>query len=159
MKEFILLRHAKSNRKYDVADIDRPLATTGMSRISEVANQYKELFKNVDCFFSSPANRALHTATIMMNKIQLPFYKLNVDSALYTFNSDDIIDYIFALDDELDKVVLVGHNPAFTFTLNHFSNAGIRHMRTAGLAKVRFDVNSWKDVDKGVFELCQPNNI
>ena len=159
MKEFILLRHAKSNRNYDVADIDRPLSTTGMSRISKVANQYKELFENIDCVFSSPANRALHTATIMMNELQLPFYKLNIDSALYTFDSDDIIDYVFALADELDKVVLVGHNPAFTFTLNHFSNAGISHLRTAGLAKVSFDVNSWTDVNKGAFELGQPNNI
>ena len=159
MKEFILLRHAKSNRNYDVADIDRPLATNGILRISKVANQYKELFENVDCVFSSPANRALHTATIMMNELQLPFYKLNIDSALYTFDSDDIIDYVFALDDELDKVVLVGHNPAFTFTLNHFSNAGISHIRTAGLAKVSFDVNSWTDVNKGIFELGQPNNI
>ena len=159
MKEFILLRHAKSNRNYDVADIDRPLATNGILRISKVANQYKELFENVDCVFSSPANRALHTATIMMNELQLPFYKLNIDSALYTFDSDDIIDYVFALDDELDKVVLVGHNPAFTFTLNHFSNAGISHIRTAGLAKVSFDVNSWTDVNKGSFELGQPNNI
>jgi phosphohistidine phosphatase len=159
MKEFILLRHAKSNRNYDVADIDRPLATNGILRISKVANQYKELFENVDCVFSSPANRALHTATIMMNELQLPFYKLNIDSALYTFDSDDIIDYVFALDDELDKVVLVGHNPAFTFTLNHFSNAGISHIRTAGLAKVSFDVNSWIDVNKGSFELGQPNNI
>ncbi len=159
MKEFILLRHAKSNRNYDVADIDRPLATNGILRISKVANQYKELFENVDCVFSSPANRALHTATIMMNELQMPFYKLNIDSALYTFDSDDIIDYVFALDDELDKVVLVGHNPAFTFTLNHFSNAGIIHIRTAGLAKVSFDVNSWTDVNKGSFELGQPNNI
>ena len=159
MKELILLRHAKSNRNYDVADINRPLATTGTSRMSKVANRYKELFKNVDCVFSSPANRALHTATIMMNELKLPFYKLNVDSALYTFDSDDIIDYVFALDDALDKVVLVGHNPAFTFTLNHFSNAGINHMRTAGLAKVSFDVNSWTDVNKGVFELGQPNDI
>ena len=159
MKEFILLRHAKSNRNYDVADIDRPLATNGILRISKVANQYKELFENVDCVFSSPANRALHTATIMMNELQLPFYKLNIDSALYTFDSDDIIDYVFALDDELDKVVLVGHNPAFTFTLNHFSNAGISHIRTAGLAKVSFDVNSWTDVNEGSFELGQPNNI
>tara|TARA_B110000483_G_scaffold205182_1_gene248645 strand:+ start:94 stop:573 length:480 start_codon:yes stop_codon:yes gene_type:complete len=159
MKEFILLRHAKSNRNYDVSDIDRPLATTGMLRIYKVANQYKELFENVDCVFSSPANRALHTATIMMNELQMPFYKLNIDNALYTFDSDDIIDYIFAIDDELDKVVLVGHNPAFTFTLNHFSNAGISHIRTAGLAKVSFNVNSWTDVNKGSFELGQPNNI
>ena len=159
MKEFILLRHAKSNRNYNVADIDRPLATTGMLRISKVANQYKELFENVDCVFSSPANRALHTATIMMNELRLPFYKLKVDSALYTFDSDDIIDYVFALDDALDKVVLVGHNPAFTITLNHFSNAGISHMRTAGLAKVSFDVNLWTDLTNGAFELGQPNDI
>ena len=32
-------------------------------------------------------------------------------------------------------------------------------MRTAGLAKVSFDVNSWTDVNKGAFELGQPNDI
>ena len=66
MKELVILRHAKSNRKYLVDDIDRPLSPAGIERIKKISKKMLIFFKNTDMILSSPANRALHTAQLMM---------------------------------------------------------------------------------------------
>ncbi len=69
MKELVILRHAKSNNKYLVDDIDRPLSTTGIERIKKISKKMLIFFKNSDIILSSPANRALHTAQLMMREL------------------------------------------------------------------------------------------
>ena len=155
MKELIILRHAKSNRSYSVEDIYRPLSFEGIERIKKVSNKKHDFFEKADVIISSPANRALHTAMIMMQELNLPQEKLTIDKNLYTFSVISVIDYIYALNDQWDKVVIVGHNPAFTGVINHFSDLAIDHLRTAGLAKISFNKNQWTDINKGEILLGQ----
>jgi len=155
MKELVILRHAKSNRTYRVDDIHRPLLEQGIARIEEVAHQKSSFFQDADIILSSPANRALHTAIIMMHELRIPFENLRVDRYLYTFSGASVVDYIYGLDDRWSKVVLVGHNPAFTEVINHFSSPGINHLRTAGLAKITFEEELWHELSRGELELGQ----
>jgi phosphohistidine phosphatase len=60
-----------------------------------------------------------------------------------------------ALHTAIIKVVLVGHNPAFTEVINHFSSPGINHLRTAGLAKITFEEELWHELSRGELELGQ----
>ena len=149
MKELIILRHAKSNRHYRVEDINRPLSEEGIERIKKVSNNKDIFFLDVDVIISSPANRALHTAMIMMNELDLPLEKLIIDRNLYTFLGSNVIDFVYALRNHWNKVVIVGHNPAFIELINHFSDKGIDHLRTSGLAKISFNKDQWSDINKG----------
>ena len=159
MKELVILRHAKSNNEYLVDDIDRPLSPTGIERIKKISKKMLILFKNSDVILSSPANRALHTAQLMMRELNYNYDKLIVDRKLYTFYSSDLIDYVHRLDNKWSKVILVGHNPAFTELVNHFSRKKIKHLRTAGLAKITFESNNWKSLFQGQLVLGQKSNI
>ena len=158
MKELVVLRHAKSNRAYFVEDIHRPLSMEGIERIKKVSHKKSDFFKKADVIISSPANRALHTAIIMINELNIDFEQLVVDQDLYTFSSTKVIDYVYALNEQWNKVVLVGHNPAFMETINHFSDAGINHLRTAGLAKITFDGDQWSAIYEGEILMGQKNN-
>jgi phosphohistidine phosphatase len=158
MKQLIILRHAKSNRGYDVDDVNRPLSQEGIERIIKVSHKNIDFFTSADVIISSPANRALHTATIMINQLNLPFQKLIIDRQLYTFSGFSVIDYVYNLDNRWTKVVLVGHNPAFTELINHFSDIGINHLRTAGCAQITFDGDQWVDLFKGELILGQKKN-
>ena len=158
MKQLVILRHAKSNRDYGVEDVDRPLSVNGINLILRVSRKKHVFFENTDVVISSPANRALHTATIVIRELNFPLNKLMVDKNLYSFSGSRVIDYIYELNDQWTKVVLVGHNPAFTEAVNHFSDRGISHLKTAGLAKIDFDSNQWIDINKGVLSLYQKNN-
>jgi phosphohistidine phosphatase len=158
MKELIILRHAKSNRTSSVDDINRPLSPEGIERIKKVSHQKEDFFTKADIIISSPAIRALHTAMITIHELNLPLEQLKIDKQLYTFSGFSVIDYIYTLDDRWNKVILVGHNPAFTEVINHFSDSGINHLRTAGCVQITFDGDQWSNLYKGEVLLGQKNN-
>ena len=88
MKELVILRHAKSNSEYLVDDIDRPLSPAGIERIKKISKKMLIFFKNTDVILSSPANRALHTAQLMMRQLNYNYDKLIV-CLLYTSDAAD----------------------------------------------------------------------
>ena len=158
MKELVILRHAKSNNEYLIDDIDRPLSLEGIKRIVKISKKVQIFFKNTDVILSSPANRALHTAQLMMRELNYNYDKLIIDRKLYTFYGNDLINYVHGLDNKWSKVILVGHNPAFTELVNHFSRKKIMHLRTAGLAKITFESNDWESLNQGEMILGQKTN-
>jgi len=148
MKELILLRHAKSSWDYNVEDRNRPLSQKGIDRIIKTSKKDKKIFNDTDYIFSSPANRAIHTALIMAHETKIGFNRLNLDERLYTFNFEKIIDYVYELDDTLSKVVLVGHNPAFTLAANTLGNLSLNNISTACWVRINFIESSWAEVNK-----------
>jgi phosphohistidine phosphatase len=149
LKTLFLLRHAKSSWQYQVADHQRPLQQKGIERILKVAQKNATLWQQLDALYSSPANRALHTATIAAWESQLDFQKLQITPALYTFSSAPVIEFIRHLDNRLNQVMLVGHNPAFTEVANRLSNTPCPDLKTAAWAKIEFDNPTWNKVAQG----------
>ena len=159
MKELVILRHAKSNRTYMVNDINRPLSQSGIERIQRKSNKKGDFFINAEVIISSPAIRALHTAIIVIRELEISMEKLIIDEQLYTFSGFSIIDYVYALDERWSKVVLVGHNPAFTEVINHFSDVSINQLRTSGFAKISFKEDQWSNLFKGEVVLGQKKKV
>ena len=155
MKELVILRHAKSNRTYMVNDINRPLSQSGIERIQIKSYQKRDFFIDAEVIISSPAIRALHTAVIVIRELGISMEKLIIDEQLYTFSGSTIIDYVYALDERWSKVVLVGHNPAFTEVINHFSDVSINQLKTSGFAKISFNEDQWSNLFKGEVVLGQ----
>ncbi|MCQ0112639.1 SixA phosphatase family protein [Zhouia amylolytica] len=153
MKKLVLMRHGKSSWEYDVEDIERPLKKRGMKDTQRVANQYVKLEGLPQHIFSSPANRALSTCKLFMETADVPKKKLTVVDKLYDFGGNSVISYIKSLDKSLDHIMIFGHNHAFTSIANIFGNRFIDNLPTAGLVVLKFDVDSWKDIDKGTTEL------
>ena len=90
MKELILLRHAKSSWESPLSDIDRPLMPKGIDRISAMTRSSISLFESVDEVYSSPANRALHTAVLVLRNAKLPLDILKVDQTTAEARSFDL---------------------------------------------------------------------
>ena len=101
MKELLLLRHAKSSWELNVEDRHRPLTEKGMLSIKRMAQHNPEIFSDLDAIYSSPANRANHTASIVIHSLQLPFEKLALTERLYTFEASQLIHYVKNLSNEL----------------------------------------------------------
>ena len=155
MKELVILRHAKSNRTYMVNDINRPLSQSGIERIQIKSYQKRDFFIDAEVIISSPAIRALHTAVIVIRELGISMEKLIIDEQLYTFSGFSIIDSVYALAERWSKVVLVGHNPAFTEVINHFSDVSINQLKTSGFAKISFNEDQWSNLFKGEVVLGQ----
>ena len=159
MKKLILLRHAKSSWENNLQDRERPLSEKGVSTLNKVINGSREIFNSSDIVFVSPANRALHTASIMINLTKISYKKLNVVEALYTFNHIDIIKFIKKVDNIYNQVIIVGHNPAFTDAASYLSNTELDYLPTSAWAKLEFQQSKWTNIADGALTLGIPKII
>ena len=159
MKKLILFRHAKSSWSHDVSDRDRPLTEKGIRKTEKISITSKNIFFNTEVFYSSPANRALHTASIIINQLNLSFRNLHVEEDLYTFESSKLIKFIRDIPNSFSNVICVGHNPAFTNATNLLSDTKIEHLPTSSWVEITFSESSWTNISKGVLKLGIPKII
>ena len=99
----------------------------------------------LDLLVSSPALRALTTAKLIADEMGYKRKDLVVDDRLYASSPDDLLAVIRALDNKLDRVMLVGHNPEFT-DLAHRLSSEIVDMPTSAVVEVHFDTNAWTGI-------------
>lgn len=150
MKNLILVRHGKSSWEYSVGDKDRPLMQRGIFDAIAVADTFHELGVEIDAVYSSPANRAFHTAMIFCRQMYFPLDKFRTTEQLYDFSGDEVLQFVKDLDNKLKTVVIFGHNHAFTYIANSFGNSYIENVSTSGLVHLAFDVDDWISIEKGV---------
>jgi phosphohistidine phosphatase len=81
----------------------------------------------------------------------LPDKSINwqVEDALYTFSGRALLDWVHNLEETLDEVVMIGHNPATTDFCNGMANADIHNVPTCGYAQIHFPQSSWLDLTVG----------
>ena len=104
---------------------------------------------HLDAAYSSPANRALHTAMIFLRTLNFPLDNFELSNELYDFSGEAVGSFIKQLNNNYDTVVIFGHNEAFTHIANSLGNLYIDNVPTSGLVQIDFDTNDWSAVVKG----------
>lgn len=153
MRELVLIRHAKSSWEHDVNDAERPLKKRGYRDATLVSKAFQDALFFPEIIFSSPAKRALLTCEIFMKNLNFDDKILHIRDELYDFGGQNVIKFITNLDDGYEKVIIFGHNHAFTSICNIFGDQFIDNLPTSGLVVLNFDVTSWKNIKKGITKL------
>ncbi len=139
-----LVRHAKSSWKHaELSDFERPLNSRGLKNAPEMGKRLAKCKYTVDSIISSPAVRAITTAELIAGELNYNIQKIEQNMQIYEASVDMLIDLVTALDDNLFRVMLVGHNPGFTVLCNYLSDADIDNMPTCSIAQIEFDVDQW----------------
>lgn len=149
MKNLLFMRHGKSSWELDVNDQDRPLAQRGIDDANLVGKRLLNEGLNLDFAFSSPANRALHTAMICLRNINHPLHNFQVAPQLYDFSGNQVLNFVKELNDQFETIMIFGHNHAFTYLANDLGNTYIENVPTSGFVRIQFNVSAWKDIQKG----------
>jgi phosphohistidine phosphatase len=147
IKTLVIVRHAKSTWDYDsVDDMDRPLKESGIRNAYLVAETLKK--KNVvfDAIYSSPANRAIHTAVIFSRVLKISPKKIAIHDELYSESDSSIVQFIKSIPEEFSKVLIFGHNPTFTDLANRFLKQRISNLPTAGAVYLEMNCDSWNHI-------------
>lgn len=153
MRELVLIRHAKSSWEYDVNDAERPLKKRGFRDATLVSKAFQNTSFSPEIIFSSPAKRALSTCEIFIKNLNFEKNILHIKDELYDFGGQNVIKFITSLDDSYKKVMIFGHNHAFTSICNIFGDQFIDNLPTSGLVVINFDVTSWQNIKKGITKL------
>ena len=149
MKTLYLLRHAKSSWNFDeLTDQERPLNERGRDDAPRVGKALAERGIEMDLVVASPAVRALTTAVLVARELDYPHDKIVIEPDIYQAEVEDLITIIHALPDVANSVLLTGHNPTITDTVNVLSPTPIDEMPTATVVCLRFQCESWEQVKK-----------
>ncbi len=109
-RTLILLRHAKSDWSGDEPDIARPLARRGRRQAPEAGRWLTTHIDSIDLAVVSPAHRARSTWDLASAELDVP-PSTRLDDRMYAASDDELLAVLREVPDEVDTVVLVGHNP------------------------------------------------
>ena len=147
MKTLYIVRHAKSSWEYaGLADDQRPLLQKGVNKTLKIARYLQKNNISADLMISSHAVRALETARIIAEFIGYPEEKIIISPAVYHGGSDQLYSELFSLSDDIDSVMLFGHNPTFTSFANHFLDDKIEWLPTSAIVCINFETGQWTDI-------------
>ncbi len=149
MKTLYLVRHAKSSWKHDVDDHKRPLKNRGERDGRLVSKKVKAEIDPPQKIISSDATRAFSTAQFFIKALNISDANFETNHELYDFSGQNVMRIIKTLDNNLDSVMIVGHNHAFTSVANMLGNRYIENVPTCGFVMLQFDEKKWSDITTG----------
>lgn len=149
MKRLILVRHGKSSWKEDLPDEKRPLKKRAFKDADLVINAFRHFQSAPPVMWSSPAVRALTTANIFKEELEVSEENFAVKEELYTFDKRELLGIIKTCDDSVNNLMVFGHNPAMTSLANSLGDQDFDNVPTTGLTVIEFEAASWKGVKNG----------
>jgi phosphohistidine phosphatase len=160
MKTLLLLRHAKSSwENTQLADFERTLNSRGLRDAPIVGQKIKERNIEIDLILSSPAERTKQTANLVKEAAAAQA-RIQFEEKIYDASSTQLLQTISRMDDSINTVLLVGHNPGIE-SLQTLLTGEAHRFPTAALAKILFSIRSWSDIatNRGKLEfLLTPKN-
>lgn len=153
MKTLVLVRHAKSSWEFDVSDRERPLKKRGLNDADLVSKSFMKHNFKPDKVYSSPANRAYSTCKIFMNNFGRSENDVEIVEDLYDFGGHSVMNFLRSVPEGLDRIMIFGHNHAFTSLSNLLGDRYIENLPTSGLVMIEFDIKSWSKMTNGKTKL------
>ena len=110
-RELWLLRHAKAKRDNLLNDFDRPLKKRGKQAAIELGKWLQAQHLIPDWVVSSPAKRAMATATRVLEHTDALDITIISDKRMYAEGLDSLKAVLADCPANAQHVLLVGHNP------------------------------------------------
>lgn len=168
MKILYVLRHAKSDwGDSSLVDFDRPLNARGRKAAKAIGRELRERKIKPDLVLASPAVRALQTIERVEDGYGSKF-EVEDEPRIYGGEPETLVDLIKSAPDNVDRLLIVGHNPGLQDLVVKLSGPGelldeaTEKFPTAALAEIRFDTKSWSGIapGQGILEcLVRPRNL
>jgi phosphohistidine phosphatase len=149
-----LVRHAKTEPgRHGQEDWDRALESRGQRDAPEMARRLKQYSPKPERILSSPAVRAITTATIMARELGVSAQKVQQDERLYLASPKDMLAVIRELGERARHLMVVGHNPGITeFADRISSERSVDNLPTCAVYSLQFEIAAWSELqwDSGV---------
>ena len=144
-KTLLLMRHGKSSWKdKKIPDYERPLKKRGKAASAEIGKILRENELIPQAILSSPALRASETAEIVAKESGFPGKVTFIDS-FYMAEPDVYIDYLKGLDDSLERVMIVSHNPGLEAFMQ-LLDGRLEALPTGSMVYLCLNINHWSNL-------------
>ena len=162
MKKLFLLRHAQTEG-YSLSspDSERKLTERGLQDAMQLGQLLHEKNITADKIVSSSAIRAQTTARLIANGLKYPPSQIQIEDDLYQCSEGDLLRFINKIDDSVNNLVLINHNPAVSAFMYLLSRKDYGFLSPCSLVVFSFDVQNWAEITRGsgkVEEMRVPEN-
>jgi phosphohistidine phosphatase len=146
-KQLYLVRHADAEEQgAGQKDFDRELTHQGLLKASRAGQLLADLGASPGALFASTAKRAAYTAELIHERTGQAAALLLEDN-LYNASPRTLLDFIAKLDDKIEVVLLVGHNPGISYVAEYLTGeAVVSDMSPGGIAHLVLDLDHWQQV-------------
>ena len=142
MKTLLLMRHAKAGQ--DAADFDRALLDEGREAAQRIGEFLKADNLTIDFALSSPAVRARETITAVLKTAGCSL-DVRYDERLYEGGPLRLLEVLSEIDEALNTVLLVGHNPVLEEVIQLITNETV-HLSAGTLAHIAVETENWNEI-------------
>lgn len=151
MKNLTVIRHAKSSwDNPELEDHQRPLNKRGYEDSLLMANILKRYNLYLDKVYCSTAQRAKSTIEILAKELNINSGLIEYVDDLYNASRRGILNFLKKLDDDLNNVAIVGHNPGLT-DLAHFLLYDFDvDLPTCSIVNINLDIEKWLELKSGL---------
>ena len=142
MKTLLLMRHAKSSwDNTRLSDYERPLNERGRRDAPRMGELLRREGLTPDLIVASSAKRAATTAELVALELSLDS-DIRYTEQLYLAEPDAYITLARQLDDGIETLLMVGHNPGIQELVERLTGKE-EMMSTAALAHIRAPIREW----------------
>lgn len=147
MKKIYLIRHGKAEEGYGKSDFERDLIEKGEKKTKKTADYLKDQKVKTDLVLVSMANRTKQTASIIADTLSIPSSKIQIEKALYLASTNGILNVIYGVSDDVDHLMLVGHNPGISNLAVYLSDQeALDWMPTSAVVAIQIDTDKWNKI-------------
>jgi phosphohistidine phosphatase len=153
-KSLILVRHAESrNQEQGQKDLDRVLSDTGVRDASRLGRFLYLEGRIPQLIYSSHAVRAIQTSKLIGEQLKLDDSEINIDEELYEASVRSLLNLINNIEEGINSIIIIGHNPAITHLCEHLSEDVIGYLPPGSMIHLTFKKMKWKEIAKGTGHL------
>ena len=145
-KTVFIVRHGKSdwNAAY-ATDHERPIAPRGRNAARMMGRFIRDSGQIPDLVIASSALRARSTAELAAQAGEWPA-ALQIEPRLYGARASTVLELVQAQAQNLESVMLVGHEPTCSACIGLLSGRSNVRFPTAAMARIDFDVDCWERI-------------
>jgi len=152
MPKLYIMRHGQAQNDAP-SDIKRRLTHAGQNHIKHYAQQLRANKITFDWLIHSNAERARETARIASTVLGISAQHQFEDARIYNAELGNLVAVLNDIDEQLDCVLLVGHNPGLEALVLALSRQSVG-LSTGSVAVVQAE--SWSDILNSHGRLISP---
>ena len=116
-----------------------------MDDLHDIIKALRDKDIRLDFLVTSAAVRAIQTAVLLSQGLEMPQEAFGIRSTLYPGTCDQYLDCIKHLPKECFSAMIVGHHPAVTETINTLLGEELHRVATASVHCIRWDeAETWQ---------------
>jgi len=146
-KTLYLVRHAQASDSVS-PDLIRPVVANGMIEAARMGRHLASKMQGIDLILTSHAERTQMTAQVFCEQLGIDNQIVKVIEDLYESSPNHYLVAVNTISDDIESVMIVGHNPSISYLAEYLTGEAIGSMPTSAVVGMTIENFTWKNLPK-----------